>query len=165
MMEKTQPHLVDLFAAALKLPPEQWENFALFARDDDVQLRQTLIRLLDQHRQASRKGTLDAPIAAPEALSGQARDALATQPHSDDSPTAAARLGNPPSGSVGDYEIIEKIAQGGMGVVYKARQRKLNRVVALKMILKGQFAGSEDIQRFYREAEADGSPHFPSGKV
>jgi serine/threonine protein kinase len=77
------------------------------------------------------------------------------------SPLPASNIGQLPS-TFGEYELLEEIGRGGMGIVYKAWDKTLNRHVALKMILRGIHATPADLGRFRSEAQAAGGLTHPN---
>lgn len=104
---------------------------------------------------------------AVDRLATPLREAITTKRLAGDHATTVdftPMVGKPraPMSMFGDYEIIEEIARGGMGVVYKACQVSLNRLVAVKMILSGQLASPEDVRRFRAEAEAAAHLRHPN---
>src|SRR5262249_40506125 len=79
---------------------------------------------------------------------------------------AASETGVGPQGKTeqvfGPYDIIGEIARGGMGIVYRARQRDLKRIVALKVMKEGETATEKQIRRFKRETEAAARLQHPN---
>src|SRR5262245_24632898 len=97
------------------------------------------------------------PSNADNGLSAVSPFDLATQIQSHTAPKARSRAGR-----LGKYELVEEIAVGGMGVVYRARDTLLNRDVALKTIRSGLLAQPEEVERFYHEARAAAHLHHPN---
>ncbi|MBM3999233.1 MAG: serine/threonine protein kinase [Planctomycetes bacterium] len=108
------------------------------------QWREDLRQLIEVHQQvcgdASGGSTVDLQLQRTRPSLGE------------ESPSAIVEL--PSRRRIGNYELIEEIGRGGMGVVYRARQVGLNRHVALKMVLSGDFASARELHRFQMEGES-----------
>src|SRR5262245_34997083 len=110
------------------------------------------------------------PEASPERgtaiFDPTAETALPFVPDKDDPLSTLSRPafvdGAPQVLRVGEYEVLGRLGRGGMGVVYKARHARLDRLVALKMILSGTHAGPADLARFHTESRVIARLHHPN---
>lgn len=96
--------------------------------------------------------TGDFPNSPPETEAGSLGG---LEPSFDDeeSPSPAAVEAEPPR-QFGEYELLDRVGRGGMGIVYKARDRRLDRIVALKILKAGTTRSEKQVERFVREAKA-----------
>lgn len=160
-MSGRQQKVEEIFFAALEVTAgDKRSHFILTACDGDVSLRKEVEGLLKAQSQIECQEFLEHPVELERPAGGKAVTQAGAAIDATIPPffAKASRqtLSTPEQlpRNFGDYELLEKIAQGGMGIVYKARQNSLNRIVAVKMILMNQNANEDEVRRFYYEAEA-----------
>jgi eukaryotic-like serine/threonine-protein kinase len=129
----------EVFEAALDLPPDQRSAYLMRVYRESPELRSLVEELLfDYQRMGS---FLDEPVV---------------EPVNTPSPSTEATVGHilAAGAKLGRYTVIEPLGSGGMGAVYRARDEKLERVVAIKILSPGVLTGEESRRRFRKEALA-----------
>ncbi len=126
----------ELFLDALDLTGAERARFLEQVRAEDASLFQRVERLLAAH------GRSDEEVPR---LFDAVQDAVCQRP---------APIVDRAGTALGDYELLDEIASGASGVVYRARQISLDRIVAVKVLRSGRLAGSAEVKRFRAEAEA-----------
>ena len=95
----------------------------------------------------------------PACLASSLSDLFVEAAEGDAAPTPSLAA---PHERVGNYELLDELGRGGMGVVFRARDHRLKRDVALKLILTGQLASEAEVKRFLNEAEAAAHLEHPN---
>ncbi|MEO9591192.1 serine/threonine-protein kinase, partial [Rhodopirellula bahusiensis] len=145
--ESSQP-----WTGPITLPPNRSGN------DEDPRLASTASQIDVQTDMADTIGT------------GSALSADGLGEHSNVDPNLTLPMANRSQGDsgpslpydLGDYQLLKVLGVGGMGVVYLAKQRDLDRLVAVKMIRSGMLAGQDEVKRFYTEAKAAAKLKHPN---
>jgi formylglycine-generating enzyme required for sulfatase activity/tRNA A-37 threonylcarbamoyl transferase component Bud32 len=130
----------DLFSRASGLPPDRWPSFLASEAADDSELADEVLRML---RAQTESKFIEPPTIAGDAGSASRGDRLQGR-------------------TLGEFELLEKIGEGGMGAVYRARQRSLGRNVAVKVLQSSPFLQAHRAERFEKEARAAARLNHPN---